>query len=213
MEYRLNMRELLLGEPIRLRYTNRYSACRVNHRETVAEHSYYVVFYGLMIADWCVRTSVIEIDWRALAIRLAIHDLEESLTGDMPRSFKYSDEHLLATMRDAEKFAMVEICNKVVGGFEHRPGERTWASTLLYLWETAKDDTHEGRIVAFADFLSVMSFIVQEKRSGNRDAEEHIASIRAYFNNFKSRTGSKDPYAFLAPLIKEVGLIVEEFLE
>ena len=42
----LDLKELLLGDPNRLRYVQRYSTSMVIHRENVAEHSYYVALYG-----------------------------------------------------------------------------------------------------------------------------------------------------------------------
>lgn len=210
--YDLNVREMIRGNPVRLRYTRRYSTCRVNNDENVAEHSYYVMFYAAMIGQWlqrhpqsCGDTTgdpwqlAHRLNWELLMVRAAIHDLEESRTGDMPRTFKYSTPALTTVHATAAAEAFKQIVDKLVS-----PG---WADRLLQNWMCAKDSRLEGKVIAFADFLSVLSFITQEWESGNRNAVEHIEEMTRYFENFRS-----SEFAAIAPLVDAVEPLLKEVI-
>lgn len=208
---RLDVEEMLVGDPIRLRYVWRYSSCRVNHRESVAEHSYYVALYAALIGQWLQRNPLQFVDsagneqrlvhrlsWERLMIRAVLHDLEEGRTGDMPRFFKHSTPALTAMLEDAATQAFSQIVGKLV--------DEDWANRLVRNWLVAKDDRLEGRVIAFADFLSVLAFIIQEMKSGNRDAVEHITELEGYYANFET-----DGYAALRPLVEQTGVIMRRF--
>lgn len=173
----LSVREMLLGNPVRLRYVRRYSSCRVNHDETVAEHSYYVVLYAMMLADWYENVRPHEmVNYQILMHKAALHDLEESRTGDMPRYFKYSSPEMAQQAHESALVAMRQVANCLV--------DIETARYYVRSWEASKDDSLEGRIVALADFFSVVSFVIQEYSSGNRNATEHIESLDKYFETF-----------------------------
>lgn len=206
----LNIREMLQGDPIRMRYVTRYSSYRITHPENVAEHSYYVVFYATMIAWWCEDLGE-DIDWKTLMFYAMIHDVEESRSGDVPREFKYSDPELKKMLNQAADKAMVQLVGKLLSGggpeslqdeSDDRYDDRDW---LMDTWRSAKSDTIEGSIVAFADFLSVLSCLVQEKESGNQFALQHAPSLIEYFQTF-----NEPRYAFLGSLLVDVEAFIAE---
>lgn len=204
----LHVREMLKGYPVRLRYTSRYSTCRINQKETVAEHMYFVSLYAMLIGQWYDEGLEGEVpdpqkpkvNWYALMARSVIHDMEESRTGDWPRGFKHSDPELKAVLHRVAKDAMEKILMRLVNGY--------WAKWLLESWEFAKDGTVEGRIIAFADFLSVLSYIIQEKESGNAKADEHLDDLEGYFADFQ-----EPAFDFLRPLVNETAIILQEYTD
>ena len=76
-----------------LAWIPRWSICRVNRRQSVAEHSYFVTAYGLWVAEqvgWPTDASgdaTVPGRYR-LALYLLRHDEDEALTGDVPGPVK-----------------------------------------------------------------------------------------------------------------------------
>lgn len=193
---KLDLFQLLVGEPVRLRYVKRFSTCRVLHPESVAEHSYYVAFYAMLIADWAIGEGLRDVDMERLLRRSLLHDTEEARTGDMPRFFKHHDERLRREIERSAVAAFREVVRESVDEKE--------AAILEQHWQNAKDDTVEGRILAFADFLSVLAYVVEEMRNSNRTMRAHLISMRDYFTSFQ-----KKEFAFLAPLVEQAGNILQ----
>lgn len=152
----ISIKNLLMGSTIRAAHISRYSSIPVLHKESVAEHSYYVALYSaLLAAD--IGLSVTE---RYEAMQMAIvHDIEECLTGDFLRSFKKSSPEL-----DSEIHRAASICADKV--FKEI-GE---TSIGHQEWKEAKGLSMPGRVVRFADFLSVVSYLCKEAALGNRYA-------------------------------------------
>ena len=60
--------------------------------------------------------------------------------------------------------------------------------SLHYLWKNAKDpDTIEGDIVAFADFLSVLSYVMNELDCGNKKLLRQLDDMYEYAHSFYKR--------------------------
>ncbi len=207
--YRLNLNELLRGGPIRLRYTFRYSTCRVNHRENVAEHSFYVCFYAALLGQWLQNNPQVvstvtgepeylqhRLNWELLMVRASVHDLEECQSGDMPRHFKYSSQEMWTAAHKASVLAFQQVIEKLV--------TPEWAERLLGNWQLAKDSRLEGKVIAFADYLSVLAFIAQEYESGNRNAFEHAETLREYYHHFED-----SGFDAMRPLIASVPSFID----
>lgn len=198
----LDIREMLLGGPNRLRYVIRFSTCYRAHDESVAEHCFYVAFFCAQIIDWvhlhCPRLDVNE----ALVLRRALmHDLEEARSGDFPRPFKHSSAELKSHLDAAGAIAL----QKTV-----RPLWSNYASRVEYWtreWEFAKDTTLEGRILEFADFLSCLSYLLQEMQGSNRTVGEHVESMKSYVSVFAS-----EAFKFVRPLVDQAIELLEREL-
>jgi len=190
---KFNLVQLLVGEPVRVRYVTRFSTCRVLNSETVAEHSYYTALYSMVIADWVNSQLSADplVDTEVLLRRALLHDLEEARTGDMPRFFKHGDAELCAKIEESGLRAFHEVWEGV------QMDEQT---RMLYAgsWCNAKDDSPEGNVLAFADFLSVLAYVAEELRSSNRTMREHLISMDEYADSF-----DHERFEFLRPLIVE----------
>lgn len=193
----LNLRELLIGMPVRLRYVNRFSTCRVLKSESVAEHCFFVGFYALMIAEWCrFEASSLSLNLGEILTRALVHDLDEAATGDVPRFFKYSDPELKVHLDVVAERGVDSITSKLWESDGVRRG-------ILFNWKQAKNDTPEGRIIEFADFLSVLSYIYEEVRSSNSIMKEHIYGMVGYYKNFEGHE-----FNFIRPLIEDARKIL-----
>ena len=138
-EIMLNIKELLIGKVVRLRYVNRFSTCRIMKSETVAEHSYFVILYALMICEW-YNLNGTGVDTGNVLIRATVHDLEEAATGDVPRSFKYSDESLRQHLNEVALEGLRSVVNNLWD-------KKSLAGKIVECWQTAKDDSVEGKIL------------------------------------------------------------------
>ena len=201
----LNIREMLTGNPARLRYVFRYSTSRVQHPESVAEHSFYVAFYCLMIWRWLEDNSPDEINTHydsgkgELLERALLHDLEEARTGDFPRPFKHSNTSLKEMLSDASRMAMSDILERLVGSGQQK-------CDMFDIWDDAKYEDIPGLILEFADFLAVLSFMCEEGAgAGNRSISEHVREMDKYFDIFAS-----EKFDFIRPLIDQTIEIMKE---
>lgn len=210
-----SVRGLLTGPINSLRYVTRYSTSLVIHRENVAEHSYYVSLYAMMIHMWYVdkqvQTAAAEgrsltaqecetntVERISLLQKALLHDGEEALTGDAPRPYKHSDKELLKHM---ERVASI-MARRV---FEGISAEKV--DMLVGIWETSKDNDVPGMVVSFADYLSVLSHLYAEVKSANYTVMRNYETLTEYRNTYRERR-----FDFLRPLIDESEEIFEEML-
>lgn len=187
----LNMRELLLGRPTRLRYVVRFSICPRVHDESVAEHSFYTAYFAMMIAqDLMVRE--VEVNGYEVASKALIHDMDETYSGDMIRMFKHSSPEIKDAMDKAAEGFMEQHSKDLLGH-----------EGLCTIWKNAKSDNLEGAIVSLADFLSVLSYVVQEIQSGNHVMYEHLEDLKKFYESFHT-----DRYIELKEYIDQAGRII-----
>jgi 5'-deoxynucleotidase YfbR-like HD superfamily hydrolase len=174
------------------------------HPENVAEHSFYVAFYCLMIAKWHNSRTTDPIDERHFAVqinipellqRALIHDLEEAVSGDFPRRFKHSTPELKQTL----DVASMEAFKQVLRGVWYQ-GESRETKSFFHSWANSKDDTIEGRILEFSDFIAVLGYLWEEIRGGVSKLGDHVQEMVKYYSKFE------DPkFDFLRPLVIQAG--------
>src|SRR5438132_7865233 len=87
-----NIKEFLSNER-NLGKVIRFSADTRIKDETVAEHSYHVALYSMILADLEQQFGN-KVNKERLMKAALIHDLEECLTGDIIYDFKHSNEKL-----------------------------------------------------------------------------------------------------------------------
>lgn len=152
------IREVMYGNLTRLRNVYRYSGEWVLHRENVAEHSFWTALIAITIAHehFDLNTT------REVAVRALLHDIEESMTGDLVRSMKYYDEALREDIKRVEEAFAATLLNPL-GATGH---------DFYDIWLHSKDDSLAGRIVALADLLCVISYCDNEEASGNHKLRE-----------------------------------------
>lgn len=209
----LNLKELLTGDPVRLRYVQRWGTVRVLKPDTTAEHSFFVALYALVVGIWVDETYQMDADYRGrfdagllnmgeLLGRAVVHDLEEARTGDFPRTFKHGgSETIRRCLKDAGAIAAAGICEKL------DPGGPVKAR-LQQLWMAEKSGDVEGRILDFADFLAALSFLAQERSTWNTQLDEHRSSMMFYFGRFATQE-----FNFIRPLVGQAAAIMEEVFD
>lgn len=137
----------------------RYSTLPTIHRESVAEHTCFVALNSYAIA-LDLRRRGFKIDIEQVLRSAVVHDIDEALTGDFIRTFKYSDAELTRTIKEATRKLMVSL---------PLPPE------TLADWNEAKAWTLEGQVVHFSDLWSLCQFATREIRLGSEFGRELLS--------------------------------------
>jgi len=129
------------------------------HKSYVSSHSYYVALYSMLFAD--IENSNINChtyDTSEVIKKALIHDLEESITGDILYPFKKSNEVYLKP-----KIQKI-VKEKLFDGIPDK------AVKIYYkkLWNNSKDDTKEGMMVAAMDKFEILIYSLTELFLGNK---------------------------------------------
>ena len=202
----LDLQQLLTGDPNRLRYITRYSTSLVLHRENVAEHSYYVAFYAMVLCHWVYVNTELDndnINLGRVLQKCLLHDLDESRTGDFQRPFKYSNKDLKAVLDTAAKH---EFRQAVLPLFTRDEG--LYADLLTSWWVEAKDSTYEGRIISLADYLCVLSHLMGEVGAANHTVMQNYITLRDY-----AKTFDDERYDFIRPLVTDSHALLDTMIQ
>ncbi len=129
--------------------------------ESVASHSYGVAFVAMLLADE-VRARGVEVDVERVLRVALLHDLQETRTGDMPRTV--ADYYGAEARRRAERAAFDDIMRGA--GAEHagRYGE-------LHADYEARASL-EARLVKAADVVDLLAQALAFERAGARGLDE-----------------------------------------
>jgi 5'-deoxynucleotidase YfbR-like HD superfamily hydrolase len=191
---------MLFGDLTRLRSVIRYSSIFVYHKESVAEHTFFTALYALLICmDYNNRHSVdkaIPID--EVLQKAIFHDIEECKTGDILRPFKHATPelkhmiHNIASKELVRTIAELHLDNSVIEKISH-------------FWENSKLE-RSGMVVALADYLSVLMFMIREAKSRNPEIIAHVPTMNDYFKTFLSKD-----YDFLRTYIDQAEILANQF--
>jgi len=207
----MKLERLLFGEAERLRHVQRFSTCALTHKESVAEHGFYVILYSLAIAQWawergdeafqgaCGTRVGLE---HGVLLRATLHDLEEARTGDIYRPFKHSSPALTEALETA---AAEEVKVVLADVFDDDIQAASRRLINHETWRNSKDHTVAGSIVAFADFLSAMATMLFERRLHNYTIDEHRTTLAEHLKTFRA-----ERFEFLAPLVRQATSLMED---
>jgi putative hydrolase of HD superfamily len=136
--------------------------------ESVAAHSYGVALTAMLLADECAARGV-ELDvGRVLRLAL-LHDLQETRTGDMPRTV--AEYYGAETRRAAERAAFDDIVRGA--GARHAAAY----SELHEDYETRA--SVEARLVKAADVIDLLAQALYFERAGARGLSEFWEGAQA----------------------------------
>jgi len=121
----------------------RYSQTFLNKRESVLEHTGFVVLFCCLVAQELLARGR-QVDVALLLSKAALHDIDEIITGDIPRPTKYFDEET------RKKFEKIEIV-----GMSKLIEKMTLQQSTFDIWKNSKE-CYEGSIVAIADVAAVV---------------------------------------------------------
>jgi len=187
----LSVKELLSGRVKRVSFVNRFSSFNVSRYENVAEHSYFVSLYCMLIAN-DIEESV---NYERLMQSALLHDIDESMTGDIIRMIKYDSE----AMKQVVDRISLNSVRVILGDLN--------ADKLIESFIYSKSNSIEGDILKVADMLSVSSYLLSELERGNTTF--FISSAPLNIRYLKELNVSPQ----LNQYIDDAILLMEEYLE
>lgn len=189
----LQISRMLSGDIQRMADTFRWPTIPVLKKESSAEHSYYVALYSLMIADDLDHRGI-KVNFGKLLARALMHDVDEAVSGDMLRGFKYADRRLPPLVHKVCRGLLKETLDDLCGS--------AFSKRLLDTWEQSKDSaTLEGTIVQAADFLSSLAYVFREVLMGNKMISRFEKEVRGCLRTFAKKLGADHP---LAPYLEQI---------
>ena len=125
--------------------------------ESVAEHSYGSVLSSIVIAQQ-LKSIDIEINIGKVALMAALHDLPESITGDIARTKEFLEDINRVKAKDlAEMNAITEIIEPMGETFQ----------SLFHVWkEFNLGESIEARVVKGADIIDMLIHARSLEESG-----------------------------------------------
>ena len=146
---------------------------------SVAQHSFYIALYAMLFADIeneRIRENEIMgmdyvsnlYDTSEVIKKALIHDLEESLTGDILYPVHHENKSF--------KEILDKVRNKCVNEEVFKELPKNVRKYYIRLWKTSKDTTKEGILVACMDKFEILMFAIQELDMGNQ-------AFRIIYNN------------------------------
>jgi 5'-deoxynucleotidase len=151
----------------------RWSQAYCLKEESVLEHTGFVAVYALRLA------YKHDVDIGEVMERAIVHDMEETITGDIPTPTKYSSPAMLDLIESLSVDAAVNISRNVFFGCMFRP------------WSKSKAIDDAGRIVALADIAAVVYKIWIEQSLGNHNFHKYAPNIIARLYEMKGNFPEK----------------------
>jgi 5'-deoxynucleotidase YfbR-like HD superfamily hydrolase len=165
--------------------TDRFSNANLIHRESVLEHTGQVVLCCYMI---CIEIDASDAVMGSVLAKAAVHDVEETLTGDIPRNVKHANFATMDAFHALQENAMSQIADS------------------LELDESCYDifveDHHfaktgkEGMILELADVLAVVYKVHHEAiERGNRCMLSRASSCRSHLVAMENKFRDSDKFS------------------
>jgi 5'-deoxynucleotidase len=193
--------ELVSSPLMNLDHTYRYSGTKLVESESLSQHIIDTVMMGLKIIDTINTKAKATIFYPDVYVMKAIyHDLEEVITGDIPRPLKYHDEITLQSMRNIADEVAKELFEKEFSD---------WKSHYK-LWDTAKEDP-EGYILKIVDNLVVVNKVVKEVSLLHNYYMLRVAhEVIQYTSELKSHTKE---YIFSGDVLEYINELLEDAIQ
>lgn len=160
--------------------TRRYSQTKLHAEESILEHSAFVGIVAHMIAseynNLMSNCNSFKADLGLIAQKALFHDMEEFLTGDIPRTTKYSSpESLEAFEKIADEGMKTVLLSLEIS--------KTSEENSYMLWKNSKEG-FEGMFIALADLSAVVYKLYTEVTlMGNKTLLFVCKNIQVYIDS------------------------------
>jgi 5'-deoxynucleotidase YfbR-like HD superfamily hydrolase len=180
--------------------TQRFSNAKLIHPESVLEHLGAVTLMCFLIAHEMGERGI---DAGELLGKAVVHDVEEMLTGDIPRTTKHSSQPVKDMFASITVTSMTAIADSL-----------ELKSEALFQLHLAAKKSLSGMIVQLADTLAVVYKIQEEAIDrGNRSMMSRAGSVVAQLEMCQAKIGASvdltlQSQLFLQSLIDQARVIV-----
>jgi len=161
----------------------RYSQLHLLKSESVMEHTGFVCLFTYTLCEEInsVSSDAHKLDTGKALKKAIVHDIDEVITGDIPRPTKYYNESSIALFEDMAEAGIDQIIKELnVEGLDMKTD-----------WKQSKSG-REGAIVAFADLSSVVYKLWEEIiMLGNRKLFRQAEEVSKYLMKFHDKIKSE----------------------
>lgn len=167
---------------------SRWSQVHCNRNESVLEHTAFVAIYSLYLGCKYSR----QVDLKFVMKAALVHDMDEVVTGDIPRPTKYYNAETREMFEQQEREAMAKIDTQIFGGYVYSS------------WLHAKGNTPSGSVAALADCAACIYKMWQECMSGNKGLLKFKENIEISLREI----GARENAVFLDTEIEQLKAIL-----
>lgn len=182
----------------RLASLRRFSMEHLTQPESVLEHTGFVALVSLWLVTE-LNARGLDADVGTVLSRAVCHDLDELVTGDIPRPTKYSTPAAAALFDEIKRTAMDKVWQFAMPDF-------AFADAIRSCHDVAKED-YQGLIVAVADMLAVVYVVWREViLRGNLGLVRQALTVRHQLDKITERIRTETnlgPKDFLMSLVAE----------
>lgn len=158
-----NFARFLIGPHRRISRVIRYATRLRLFDETVAEHSFYVVFYSLILAQ-ILEEKGVPVNKEHVVMKALVHDLDEGVSGDIIRIFRQKLKGQFEQLNyESMKYILQDL-------------PTTIKMPYLTQWKD-KFNALEGFIVSVADDISGLVYCKEQLELGNK-------SFKSIYNSY-----------------------------
>lgn len=163
--------DMVLESPLsNLKLIPRFSDIYMHRRETVADHNWDLIALALVIVPEWNKDLEKRIDLKDVLYRIAVHDLDESGSIDIPRPFKYFNMDL---KKKIDEVSLEILRSKKV------------SEDIIKDIKTAKDfATLEGFVVKILDIIQPGLVMIDEISIGNTKMKRELPNIIGQIDYF-----------------------------
>lgn len=174
----MNFTTLAFNQMSRMNEVCRYSSVYQETNESLAEHVTEVLTMSYLIAKNLEKLGE-KIDKGVLLEKCLLHDMDEVLTGDIPRNTKYATDAVHKELNLVAEDA-VRLIEKTLGDIQ-----------IFDAWKSAKEGK-EGVVLKIVDMLCVVKKCITEiELRGNRSFLKVVTELETHLTNM---INSSDKY-------------------
>lgn len=163
----MNFTELAFNPMSRMNEVSRYSSVYQETEESLAEHVTEVSVFAYLIASQLKNE---DLDMGKLLEKCLIHDIDEVITGDIPRNTKYATNDVHHHLN--------EVADSAVKLVENSAGVKIYDA-----WTSAKSGK-EGKILKIVDMLCVAKKCITEiELRGNLTFLKVVSELETHLTN------------------------------
>jgi 5'-deoxynucleotidase YfbR-like HD superfamily hydrolase len=145
----LDIKSIIYSPILTLGSVVRYSGVYLSKPESVADHTLQVCIISVIIGKYLINEGE-PLSLGDLSLKAIFHDIDESVTCDIPRNIKYFN------------FSIKDELDNISNILVNRLGDETGFNSLHHIWKNSKDESIEGFIIRVTELVQVTKKIIEE---------------------------------------------------
>ena len=169
----------LYKQVCKLSNITRFTALKLDRPYNVAEHSYRVAMLTMVIVDEFNANpfNTVKLDKAEALSKALIHDLEESVIGDIATPVKTYPGFRDLLRKASEQIMETQVLDE----------DLVNRNEYLKHWVEDKDGA-TGEVITIADKMEALMAAAYELKRGNKDLQKAFNNIRGWFDTAEAQT-------------------------